>query len=117
MPYSAKPPGLISRLSSTTWASSLAICLAANKPAGPAPITATRCLLCVSMATRASICAQKDGLSPPEYLDKNYSLRGNFSQVENRRSSLLKMDGCAIVLEVTQLRGSMLNLEHEPAKM
>src|SRR5919199_1019038 len=43
MPYSASPPGLISRLNSTTCAPASANFLAAYSPAGPAPIMPIRC--------------------------------------------------------------------------
>src|SRR6516165_2223275 len=43
MPYSANPPGLISRLNSTTYAPASANFLAAYSPAGPAPIMPIRC--------------------------------------------------------------------------
>src|SRR5580658_9612333 len=41
MPYSARPPGLISRLKRKTSYPARAICRAANIPAGPAPTTKT----------------------------------------------------------------------------
>src|SRR5690348_10076428 len=41
MPYSASPPGLMSRLKITTSCPACAIFCAANNPAGPAPITKT----------------------------------------------------------------------------
>src|SRR5437016_4247897 len=43
MPYSASPPGLISRLNSTTCAPASTNFLAAYSPAGPAPIMPIRC--------------------------------------------------------------------------
>src|SRR5262245_51148347 len=41
MPYSARPPGLMSRLSTITSCPPWAIFCAANSPAGPAPTTNT----------------------------------------------------------------------------
>src|SRR4029450_3935500 len=43
MPYSASPPGLISRLNSTTCAPASDNFFAAYSPAGPAPIMPIRC--------------------------------------------------------------------------
>src|SRR5688500_15694869 len=54
MPYSANPPGLMSRLSKRTRAPLLASSRAPNNPAGPAPITATK-YCCVAVTTPPKI--------------------------------------------------------------
>src|SRR5436190_1766099 len=74
MPYSARPPGLMSRLRRRTRQPAAASARTANRPAGPAPTTATTCTGSSAIGAPVFAHAQAAWVAPAGEKDKKNPL-------------------------------------------